>query len=92
MSLYYNKFIKTLKFALCLLFAAPLLYSQETVTTAAGETTGSVKTSTGEIAVYKNANNALKAALNYEKQNLIYKYQNNIPVLSKKSGRNRKAK
>jgi hypothetical protein len=59
--------MKSLTLALCLLFATPLLYSQETVTTAAGETTGSVKTSTGEIAVYKNANNALKAALNYVK-------------------------
>ena len=40
-SLNYNKFMKSLKIALCLLFATPLLYSQETVKTAGGEDTGS---------------------------------------------------
>ena len=33
--------MKSLKLALCLLFATPIAYSQETVTTAGGEATGS---------------------------------------------------
>ena len=55
MSINCNKFIKSLTLALCLLFATPLLYSQETVTTAGGEATGSgtVSYSIGQV-VYSN--------------------------------------
>ena len=47
--------MKSLKIALCLLFATPLLYSQETVKTAGGEDTGSgtVSYSIGQV-VYSN--------------------------------------